>query len=185
MTNQGNDNSTLLNSERFRSQYHGSDPAVDGEDIAQDALCKLLKDTVIRDMLTGESRSSANEINAEIERKFRSRAGTTRKRERERPFSFELSEPSHGITDTTITPYARVESDELQGVARTEIAKLRGLQREAMSLCYIGGLSIREATERLNVKSSTVRSALTRGKQELRSALESKYVTEWLSLGNA
>ena len=94
----------------------------------------------------------------------RARGQQSRRWSRERPESADVPDPDLGAS-------ARLDRSELLEALDDEIARLPEAQRRPIVLCYLSGLTIDQAADRLGIPVGTARSRLARGRDRLRSGL--------------
>ena len=107
---------------------------------------------------------------------LRARSDATRRRTRERNGS---EEP------TTPPPTLDAELRELQTLIREEVDRLPGVDRMAVVLCYLEGLTHEEAADRLGWPVGTVKGRLARARDKLRDRLTRRGVGLPAAIGPA
>ena len=94
----------------------------------------------------------------------RARGQHSRRQSRERQESADVPDPDLGAS-------ARLDRSELLKALDDEIARLPEAQRRPIVLCYLSGLTIDQAADRLGIPVGTARSRLARGRDRLRMRL--------------
>jgi len=74
--------------------------------------------------------------------------------------------------DSDPTPEQRVASTDVRIQVRAAVARVRSPLREAVELCFLSGLTQREAAERLDIPLGTVKTRSQRALLELRDLVE-------------
>lgn len=130
------------------------------DDLAQEALAKAWK--------ARESFQLGTNLRAWVFRILRNEFYSLKRRDwRSQPYDPELAEQTLVASDR---PEAALELKEL----RHALAQLKDEQREAVILVGAGGLSYEEAAEICNCAIGTIKSRLSRGRQNLETILSSK-----------
>jgi RNA polymerase sigma-70 factor, ECF subfamily len=101
-----------------------------------------------------------------------------KRRRREASISIDTSRHDSGtnfsetLADRSISPEEEALKSEREYVLRTALGDLSTKYREAVVLCDIEGLSYEETAQALGISIGTVKSRISRGRQELRKMLK-------------
>jgi RNA polymerase sigma-70 factor (ECF subfamily) len=98
-------------------------------------------------------------------------------RQRAREFRAGAEPPRLRLVSDGADPPARVETQDARRAVRDALTKLPGPHRDAITLCELSGLSIREAAEVLGWSESRVKTTLFRARRKLRDELK-PYVSD-------
>lgn len=135
----------------------------DAEDCAQEAMLKAFRSF---DRFRGDSKLSTWLYT------IASRCCTDLLRKRKELLSLEsLQEEGWDAPSQEPSPYLSLEASERKRLLKKAIHGLPALQRQVVVLCDLNGLSYEEAAVALDCPVGTVRSRLSRGRQELKRQL--------------
>lgn len=143
--------------------YHMMGNQQDAEDCAQEAMLKAYR---AFDRFRGDSKLStwlytiASRVCTDLLRKRKELVSLDSLREE--GFEASSDEPS---------PYMSLEAGERRRLLQEAIQRLPAQQRQVVVLCDLNGLSYEEAAAALDCPVGTVRSRLSRGRQELKRIL--------------
>lgn len=143
--------------------YHMMGNQQDAEDCAQEAMLKAYR---AFDRFRGDSKLStwlytiASRVCTDLLRKRKELVSLDSLREE--GFEASSDEPS---------PYLSLEAGERRRLLQEAIQRLPAQQRQVVVLCDLNGLSYEEAAAALDCPVGTVRSRLSRGRQELKRIL--------------
>lgn len=146
--------------------YHMMGNQQDAEDCAQEAMLKAFQGF---DRFRGDSKVSTWLYT------IATRACTDLLRKRRELVSLDsLREEGFEAVSEEPSPYLELESGERKRLLQQAIAGLPAQQRQAVVLCDLNGLSYEETAAALDCPVGTVRSRLSRGRQELKRQLSQK-----------
>jgi RNA polymerase sigma-70 factor (ECF subfamily) len=93
-------------------------------------------------------------------------------RQRAREFRAGADRPMLRLVSDNTDPPARVETQDARRAVQDALMNLSGPHRDAITLCELSGLSIREAAEVLGWSESRVKTTLFRARRKLRDELK-------------